>query len=560
MPTTEDEVLPAQVVTQAELRRAPLPRRQDEHNLSRDPSAIPLSHKQVAKPAALPRRWSPGDARFRTVRLHPHRRRQQQGSGNGMIAYLDYGGFGGGSNPQTNYNPFLDATNLAPQTTCSSSYAVRQLLAATRSPGSAPATPGPTRRPCAYTLRACRWNDGKPFSAADVAFTFQLRESNPALDTQGVWRYLKSVTAPDPKTVVMTFNQPCASAFTLINNVPIVPEHVWSAVRDPVTFVNADKPVGTGPFTVKSFNPQQLILARNPNYWQADEVKVQELRFHKSDDGGREVDQLRLSHGEYDTNSMFVQDIKKTFVDRDPQHFHYWYPPGGAISLYMNLTKAPFDDVASAGRSAYAFDHQRITEPGRARLRRAGQPDRARHPRPGGLGAAGQCQTGQCSRTTRPNGPRSWSSRRVPQVRPVRQAARQGRQADQVHLQGARPASLDWVSAAHIVMTTCRPRLRRAAATPTRAIYENDRAIGSFDMLFGVQGGPATCSSNFAEPLGERPCGPSAARGPAEEQLRALARPATDRCSTSSTPPTTPASRRQLAGLGRIDCPCTRCR
>ena len=57
---------------------------------------------------------------------------------------------------------------------------------------------------------------------------------------------------------------------------------------------------------------------------------------------------------------MFVPDIKKAYVDRDPEHNHYWYAPGGAISAYMNLTKAPFDDVAFRRALTTAFDRDQI--------------------------------------------------------------------------------------------------------------------------------------------------------------------------------------------------------
>ena len=44
-------------------------------------------------------------------------------------------------------------------------------------------------------------------------------------------------------------------------------------------------------------------------------------------------------------NAMFVPDIEKVYVAKDPAHNKYWFAPGGVISLYLNLTKAPFDDA-----------------------------------------------------------------------------------------------------------------------------------------------------------------------------------------------------------------------
>ena len=51
------------------------------------------------------------------------------------------------------------------------------------------------------------WNDGKPFSAADVAFTFNYIHKYPALDIGGVWAAgLESATVGKaPNTVVLTF-------------------------------------------------------------------------------------------------------------------------------------------------------------------------------------------------------------------------------------------------------------------------------------------------------------------------------------------------------------------
>src|SRR5215470_9448071 len=45
-----------------------------------------------------------------------------------------------------------------------------------------------------------KWNDGTPFSAKDVEFTFNEMKQYPAADTNGVWSYLSSVTAPNDTT------------------------------------------------------------------------------------------------------------------------------------------------------------------------------------------------------------------------------------------------------------------------------------------------------------------------------------------------------------------------
>src|SRR5207302_6782847 len=45
-----------------------------------------------------------------------------------------------------------------------------------------------------FTIRnGVSWNDGKPMTAADVAFTFNYLKKNPAIDLNSLWSVLTSV-------------------------------------------------------------------------------------------------------------------------------------------------------------------------------------------------------------------------------------------------------------------------------------------------------------------------------------------------------------------------------
>jgi peptide/nickel transport system substrate-binding protein len=48
--------------------------------------------------------------------------------------------------------------------------------------------------------------------------------------------------------------------------------------------------------------------------------------------------------GEIDWGGL-VADPDKTFVAKDPEHNHYWWPTTTNVCLFMNTTKPPFDDV-----------------------------------------------------------------------------------------------------------------------------------------------------------------------------------------------------------------------
>src|ERR1700733_9787379 len=125
--------------------------------------------------------------------------------------------------------------------------------------------------------KGVKWDDGKPFSAADVAFTFNMLKSNPKLNTNGA-PIVTSATAPSATTAVLNFKSSQYANLFLIGQVYMVPQHVWSSVSDPATYADA-KPVGTGPFMLDRFSPQGYTLKQNPFYWNKSKVHVPEIDF-----------------------------------------------------------------------------------------------------------------------------------------------------------------------------------------------------------------------------------------------------------------------------------------
>jgi len=174
-----------------------------------------------------------------------------------------------------------------------------------------------------------KWNDGKPFTANDVAFTFNLMKQYPAADGLGVWSFLSSVTAPDANTVVMTFQK--AYPPVLVNvagHVYIIPQHIFATAGDPTQYLT-DHPVGTGPFVLTRYQTDLAVYDKNPSYWQADKVKVDEIRFPEYKDNA--TLQLALPKGDVDWAGYFSPTLQQDFVARDPAHNHIFMD---AINLY----------------------------------------------------------------------------------------------------------------------------------------------------------------------------------------------------------------------------------
>jgi peptide/nickel transport system substrate-binding protein len=211
-----------------------------------------------------------------------------------------------------------------------------------------------------YTIRSgVKWSDGKPFTPADVVFTFDLLKKYPALDGNGIWSQISSVSSAG-NTVTFTFSSPNTPFAATIAATPIVPEHIWSKISDPVKFANTD-PVGSGPFKLSKFAPTQYTLTKNPLYWNASSIAPSSVVF-PAQATSQTTNQLEVSDGDFDWAYTYLPDVQKTYVDRDPAHNLYWFPPGGTIGLYLNMTKAPNNNVDFRRGISEALDRTTISQ------------------------------------------------------------------------------------------------------------------------------------------------------------------------------------------------------
>ena len=202
-----------------------------------------------------------------------------------------------------------------------------------------------------------KWSDGTPFTPADVVFTFDLLKKYPALDTNGIWSQVSGVSAAGTN-VTLTFKAPDVPFAATIAQTPIVPKHIWSTVANPATFTNTH-PVGAGPFKLGSFAPTQYTLTKNPLYWDTAKIAPSSVVF-PAQATSQSTNQLEVSSGQFDWAYQYLPDIKATYVNRDPATNHYWFPPGGTIGLYLNLTQAPYNNVNFRKGISLALDRATI--------------------------------------------------------------------------------------------------------------------------------------------------------------------------------------------------------
>lgn len=131
--------------------------------------------------------------------------------------------------------------------------------------------------------RGVRWNDGKPFTADDVLFTFNdviynTNIVNVKVDQLRIDGKNFIITKLDDHTIQIVTPDIYAPFLEFFGDIRILPRHVLSEAVKGKRFessygVNArpEQIVGTGPFRIKQFKQGEFtLLERNPYYWAVD--------------------------------------------------------------------------------------------------------------------------------------------------------------------------------------------------------------------------------------------------------------------------------------------------
>jgi peptide/nickel transport system substrate-binding protein len=218
------------------------------------------------------------------------------------------------------------------------------------------------------TRSGVTWSDGKPFSAADVAYTFNAMKSDKAIDGNALWPSeggpLTSVAAKGSDQVVFNFNAPAQPyGWYVVDQTPIVPEHIWSTLDQSKLHSYADtKPVGTGPYVLSSCTAQNIKYLRNDHYWQSTAshpvpaVKEVDYPAFLSNTPAN----LTLAQGQAQWGGQYIPNLQSFYIAKDPAHRHYWFPPVANVSLVPNLTNPLLSKLPVRQALAYAINRATV--------------------------------------------------------------------------------------------------------------------------------------------------------------------------------------------------------
>jgi peptide/nickel transport system substrate-binding protein len=209
-----------------------------------------------------------------------------------------------------------------------------------------------------FTLRdGVKFHDGRVLSSADVKYTLDLLFSSSFAKSASFFEgtgdekrsYIKSVEAPDQRTVIVTLTKPWVGLLSNLVPVPMLPKGSYESQKE--------HPLGTGPFKfIRYDNTQQVCdLEAFPDYWDGP-ARLQSIRVRVIAEPT--ALQAELQSGRVDIaplpTSLSPDSIKQ--LEKDPNLQVRVFPGSNLILLTLNTSSPPLDNAKVREAIAYAID------------------------------------------------------------------------------------------------------------------------------------------------------------------------------------------------------------
>ena len=208
------------------------------------------------------------------------------------------------------------------------------------------------------TRDGVQWHDGKPFTAKDVACTFDLLlggETKLRRNPRATWwTNVEKVTADNDNQATFHLKAPQPSLLALLASgyTPIYPCHI------PPDQMRR-RPVGTGPFKLAEFKMNEGVkLVKNESYWKKGLPYLDRIEFTIMPD--RSTRMLSFIAGKFDMT--FPTDVTvpllKNIRAEVPKAQCTMRESGVSVNLIVNQDAPPFDNPKIRRALALTLDRQ----------------------------------------------------------------------------------------------------------------------------------------------------------------------------------------------------------
>ncbi|MCA1576093.1 MAG: ABC transporter substrate-binding protein [Acidobacteria bacterium] len=215
-----------------------------------------------------------------------------------------------------------------------------------------------------FTLRdGVKFHDGQVMSSADVKYTLDLLFSSDFAKSASFYEgtgaekrsYIRSVEAPDQRTVIVALTKPWVGLLSNLVPIPIIRKDSYESQKT--------RPLGTGPFKFVNYdNAQQVFdVEAFADYWDGPS-KLQTVRVRVISD--MNAMQAELQAGRVDIapmpTSLSPDAIKR--LEQDPNLQVLSFQGSNVVLLTLNTASPPLDNVKVRQAIAYAIDRQSLIQ------------------------------------------------------------------------------------------------------------------------------------------------------------------------------------------------------
>jgi peptide/nickel transport system substrate-binding protein len=203
-----------------------------------------------------------------------------------------------------------------------------------------------------------KWHDGRPFTSADVLYTYQmLVDTNTHTPYATDYQQVLKADAPDDYTFHVTYKEAFAPAMESWG-IGILPKHIFAGSDINVNPANRH-PIGTGPYKFESWVPdERIILKANPDYFMG-RPYIDRYIYRIIPDLSVQFLELRQgSLSEMHPTPDQFNGYKEFFLSYNKFH----YPSFRYDYLAFNLERPLFQDARVRRAMAYAVNKQEIID------------------------------------------------------------------------------------------------------------------------------------------------------------------------------------------------------
>jgi peptide/nickel transport system substrate-binding protein len=210
--------------------------------------------------------------------------------------------------------------------------------------------------------------DGRPVTAEDVAFTFDLLREKGRPAQRNAYRRVREVVVRDLRTIRFVFQDADGELPMLLALMPALAKH--DVNREAFEQPTFRPPLGSGPYVLAELDPgKSFTLRRNPNFW-GKELPI--LTGHHNFDEIR-VDFYRDSNALLESFKVGLHDVR---FEADPAKWETGYDsaalregrivrealrfeaPRGMAGIVFNTRRGPLSDVRVREALTLAFDFE----------------------------------------------------------------------------------------------------------------------------------------------------------------------------------------------------------